>query len=1127
MKKSTAASGTAIEALFSTLQAHEGVKQLAEVLATLSQGEVVRCHGLAGSSLAVVVAGLQLGAKSTPLLLVAEDEERAGYLYNDLVQILGRSSVLFFPSSYRRHIRYGHTDAGSEVLRSELLARVQQGDRPLVVSYPMALAEMIPEEGAVEEHVSMVAVGDTLDLSQFRSWLVDEGFTITDYVYQPGEAAFRGSIIDVFAYNADRPIRLDLFDTEVETIRSFDVETQLSSEKFDRVTLSANLATSDTLSGGQSLCAFLPKEYPILFVDYDTGMASVAGLHTEEAVIVEGEGFSSTAEMRRLLVPEECLALDIELHPIILKHGSTRLRESFHVVFSTQPQPTFHKNFDLLLEGLKHYRAEGFRVYFLSESATQVDRLREILHDLGESSFMPEVLPLTLHEGFEDATSASVFLTDHQIFERYHKYRLQSDRIRTGGVSLSLKELKSFTPGDYIVHYDHGIGRFAGLFTQRDGERQQEVVKIDYRDGAYILVSVHNLRKLSKYRSRDDEPPKLSDLGGGAWNRLKERTKKKVKDIARDLIRLYAARKEAEGFAFSPDSYLQHELEASFIYEETPDQLKAMEAVKSDMEQPRPMDRLICGDVGFGKTEIAIRAAFKAVADSKQVAVLVPTTILAYQHYRTFSERLKDLPVRVAYYSRAQTSKASKQLLEDLETGKIDIVVGTHRLVGKGVKFKDLGLLIIDEEQKFGVAVKEKLRSLQVNVDTLTMSATPIPRTLQFSLMGTRDLSNILTPPRNRYPVATEIIRFDATTIAEAISFELSRNGQVFFVHNRIDDIEQVAQMIEHHVPDCRVAIGHGRMDPHSLEELFVAFSRHEFDVLVSTTIVENGIDVSNANTIIIDGAHHFGLSDLHQLRGRVGRSSRKAFCYLIAPPMDLLPEASQRRLRAIESYSDLGSGIRIAMQDLDIRGAGNIFGSEQSGFIADLGFDAYHKVFSEAVREVKREEFGAIFDEEPNELALDEDCPFESDLYLSLPPDYVPQDAERISLYRELDNLTTEEEVANFRMRLEDRFGMLPEQVEQLILVPILRQWGRQLGLQRMVLRSSVLYLFLPEDPDDPYYQGEAFGALITYVSYHHRQCRLDENKKGVRSVRVTGIASVGEVIALLKNVLLQETGT
>ncbi|MFC2270461.1 MAG: DEAD/DEAH box helicase, partial [Porphyromonas endodontalis] len=734
-----------------------------------------------------------------------------------------------------------------------------------------------------ETHVRSLRVGQEVDRQQLRAWFADEGFSITDYVYQPGEVAFRGSIVDIFAYNAERPIRLDFFDTEIESIRSFDIDTQLSHEKLEEVTLSSNLA--NMAGGGQSLFSFLSQDYTLLFTDYEAALGRITQLYQEEAVLVEGEGFSSTEEMRAKLIALETLPQEIHGHRLILGMLPSGIVPAQTVEFATLPQPLFHKNFDLLIEGLKHYKEKGYRVWFLTESTPQAERLREILSDLGEASLMPEPLPLTLHEGFEDADSAMVFLTDHQIFERYHKYRLQSDRIRTGGVSLSLKELKSFTPGDFIVHYDHGIGRFAGLFTQRDGEKQQEVVKIDYRDGAYILVSVHNLRKLSKYRNRDDEPPKLSELGGGAWNRLKERTKKRVKDIARDLIRLYAARRESEGFAFSPDSYLQHELEASFIYEETPDQLKAMEAVKQDMEQPRPMDRLICGDVGFGKTEIAIRAAFKAVADSKQVAVLVPTTILAYQHYRTFSERLKDLPVRVAYFSRAQSAKESKQLLEDLKEGKIDIVVGTHRLVGKNVQFKDLGLLVIDEEQKFGVAVKEKLRSLQVNVDTLTMSATPIPRTLQFSLMGTRDLSNILTPPRNRYPVATEVIRFDPEAIAEAINFELSRNGQVFFVHNRIDDIEGIARMIQQRIPDCRIAVGHGRMNQTELEQLFVSFSQHEFDVLVSTTIVENGIDVSNANTIIIDSAHHFGLSDLHQLRGRVGRSSRKAFCYLITPP--------------------------------------------------------------------------------------------------------------------------------------------------------------------------------------------------------------------------------------------------
>lgn len=1107
--------------LFDSLLQHPDLMALHQAVSRLKPTEMLGYKGIVGSSLGLLLSAIWLKENHESLLSVALDEESAGYLYNDLIQLLGREEVLFFPSSFRRHIRYGHRDAGYEVLRSEVIARLVRGERLLVVTYPEALAESIPDKKEVDNHLYTIRVGDIVEHSALREWLVDQGFTITDYVYQPGEAAFRGSIVDIFSYNAEHPTRLDFFDNTVDSIRSFDIATQLSLQPLEVVSLAPNLSGSVPQDEGRSLISLFSSETLLHWADPSLALHQVEDLMQEEVTPIEGETWSTEA-MRKTLIT--AVQLKKELSTKRLLCGARFEKHTFKQVisFATTPQPLYHKNFDLLIQGLQHYHQEGYKVYFLSESETQQERLQEILYDLEAPEVMPQPLSFTLHEGFEDASAKVVLLTDHQLFERYHKYRLQSDRVRSGGVSLSLKELKSFAPGDYIVHYDHGIGRFAGLFTQHQGDQLQEVVKIDYRDGAYLLVSVHNLRKLSKYRSKDDEAPKLSELGGGAWERLKERTKKKVKDIARDLIKLYAARKEANGFAFSPDSYLQHELEASFIYEETPDQLKAVEAVKQDMEQPRPMDRLVCGDVGFGKTEVAIRAAFKAVTDSKQVAVLVPTIILAYQHYRTFSSRLKDMPVRVAYFSRSQRAKETKLLLQELKEGTIDIVIGTHRLVGKNVKFKDLGLLIIDEEQKFGVTVKEKLRTLQVNVDTLTMSATPIPRTLQFSLMGTRDLSNILTPPRNRYPVTTEIIRFDPEQIAEVINFELSRNGQVFFVHNRIEDIEKIARMIERHVPNCRVAVGHGRMKPADLEDLFLAFARHEYDVLVATTIVENGVDISNANTIIIDSAHHFGLSDLHQLRGRVGRSSRKAFCYLIAPSMKLLPLTAQRRLRAIESYSDLGSGIRIAMQDLDIRGAGNIFGSEQSGFIADLGFDTYHKIFDQAVREVKLEEFGDLFTEEPTEvLSAEEDCPFESDLYLSLPPHYVPDDAERIALYRELDSLTQDEQIEAFRANLRDRFGALPPEVEQLVLVPSLRRWGRMLGLERIVFKKEMLYFFLPSDDDHPYYETEAFTALTTYASYHNRTVRFDESKKGIRSLRIMGITSVPEIIALISEIL------
>lgn len=1097
-----------------------------------SKEPALLCRGIQGSAIAALASALYKGSTwgelplpSQPLLIVAFDEEAAGYLYGDLVQLIGKEEVFFYPSSFRRHIKYGHVDAGYEVLRAELITALSNGSMPLVVTYPMALAEAIPNKEELEERILHYAVGEKCHLSQLREWLLEEGFTLTDYVYEPGEVAFRGSIVDIYSYNSDFPYRLDFFDDEIESIRTFDPSTQLSKKKVEEVSIVSKLSSIDS-EHKNSLFSLLPATYRIVFADYDHTIDTLEQLDKTEAIVIEGgEGFDATSDMKAHLLSCDQLVQEMGSLSSLHLHSSHRLSSLPEVPFQTTAQPLFHKNFDLLIEGLQRYRDEGYTVYFLSEGVNQSERLQEILSDLGREDLFPLQLPITLHEGFEDHTTHQVFLTDHQLFERYHKYQLKSDKVRLGKVSLTIKDLNSFNPGDYIVHYDHGIGQFAGLITMMREGKEEEVLKIVYRNNDYILVSLHNLRKLSKYRAKDDGKPQLSQLGSGAWLRIKEKTKKKIKDIARELIVLYAARKEAEGFAFSPDSYLQKELEASFIYEETPDQLKAVEAVKHDMEQARPMDRLLCGDVGFGKTEVAIRAAFKAVCDSKQVAVLVPTTLLAYQHYCTFSERLKDFPVRIAYFSRARSAKETKKLLEELAEGKIDIIIGTHRIVGKNVQFKDLGLLIVDEEQKFGVKVKEALRQLQVNVDTLSMSATPIPRTLQFSLMGTRDLSNILTPPPNRYPIQTEIIDFNAEIIAEAINFELSRKGQVYYVHNRIEDIEDIAAMIRRNVPKCRVAVGHGRMQPSDLEEIILDFARQEYDVLVATTIIENGIDIPNANTIIIDRAHHYGLSSLHQLRGRVGRSSRKAFCYLIAPPLSLLNDTSQRRLRAIEGYSDLGSGLRIAMQDLDIRGAGNIFGSEQSGFIADMGIDAYHKVFDEAVREVKREEFSNLFAEEKEALEEPLDTVFESDLALSFPPEYIPQDAERITLYRELDSLTSEEDIENFCLRLKDRFGAIPKEGEELIRVPSLRSWGRKLGLIKITLRKEGMNLFLPEDPASAYYQSDLFSRLLVYITRNTKTCLIEQGKKGQRVARIQKVPTVSRGVEVLKEILSTPT--
>ena len=1099
-------------------------------------------------------------------VFILQDNDEAGYFYHDLTQILGTDNVLFFPSSYRRAVKYGQRDAANEILRTETLSRLSAAhtagkgkDKPgflYVVTCPEALSELVVSKRNLDERTISIGVGDIVNLTDLGRKMRSLGFEEVDYVYEPGQFAMRGSIVDVYSYSSELPFRIDFFGDEVDTIRTFEVADQLSKDSKETVQIVPELA--QTVTDKQPFTAMLPEDALLVFKDrlylcsaieqiYDNGFSKQA--FTER---LEGATEMEQEQIMREMRKENNLVSGVEFRKAI--SGFRFVEIGAHpsgtpqttITFNISPQPLFHKNFELLAQTLEDFLLQGYRLYILADSEKQTRRLKEIFESdelravrnaRHQKSPNSETLSVadnitftpvdhTLHEGFADADLRLCFFTDHQIFDRFHKYNLKSDAARTGKMALTMKELQEMEPGDFIVHVDFGIGKFGGLLRVPVGDSYQEAIRIYYQHGDIVDVSIHSLYKISKYRRADTgEPPRLSALGTGAWDRLKERTKKRIKDIARDLIKLYSKRRHEKGFQFSADSYLQHELEASFLYEDTPDQSKATQDVKHDMESNRPMDRLVCGDVGFGKTEVAIRAAFKAATDGKQVAVLVPTTVLAFQHYKTFLSRLKEMPVRVDYLSRARTAKQTREVLADLKEGKIDILIGTHKLIGKSVEWHDLGLLIIDEEQKFGVATKEKLRKLKTNVDTLTMSATPIPRTLQFSLMGARDMSIIRTPPPNRYPVQTELGVYGHEIIADAINFEMSRNGQVYFVNDRISNLPEIAALIHKYVPDARVAIGHGQMNPEELEKILIGFMDYDYDVLLSTSIVENGIDISNANTIIINDAHRFGLSDLHQMRGRVGRSNRKAFCYLLAPPKSVLTPEARRRLEALENFSELGSGFNLAMQDLDIRGAGNLLGAEQSGFMEDLGYETYQKILNQAVTELKNEEFQDIYAEEiaqGKEISGDEfveDCALESDLEMYFPETYVPGSAERMFLYRELDNISDDDQLDAYRKRLEDRFGKMPKEGEQLLLVVPLRRIGKKLGCEKIILKQGRMQMQFVSNPESAYYKSQAFGRALNYISSHTRRCNLKE-ARGHRFMIVTGITSVGDALEVLKEI-------
>lgn len=1089
-----------------------------------SNGQNVKISGLSGSALSLVEATLFrniAGTSDLPFLMIMEDADEAAYVYHDIKNILNEDQVYYFPSSYKKAIKLSQLDASNEVLRTEVLNRLANHVAPcIVVTYPEALFQKVVSSHGMQTRILKLKAGESISIDFLAEMLVEYGFYRVDFVYEPGQFSVRGGIVDIFSFAYELPYRCDFFGDEIETIRVFDIESQLSKENVTEIEIVPDLHKDKSVPL-VSFFEFINKKTVLTFSNVNFIKDKINQLY-DEALIKANQGEQNVSDLHRTSITGDEFLKTITSFRKIEVGENTHFRHDCVIKFNITPQPVFHKNFDLVAANLKKGMLDSYQLFIMSDSVKQTDRIDAIFKDRGDNIIFQPIKD-TLHQGFIDHDLSFFCYTDHQIFDRFHKYRLRTDKTRQGKVVMTLKELNQFQLGDFMVHVDHGVGTFGGLVKTNVNGTMQEMVKLIYRDDDIIFVSIHALHRISKYKGKEGEAPKINKLGSGAWERLKERTKSKVKDIARELIKLYAKRKAEQGFQFTPDSYLQQELEASFIYEDTPDQVKATADIKKDMESTLPMDRLVCGDVGFGKTEVAVRAAFKAATDGKQVAVLVPTTVLALQHYHTFKSRLEDFPVTVEYLSRARSDGQTKDVLEKLSNGGVDIIIGTHKLVGKSVKFKDLGLLIIDEEQRFGVSVKEKLKELKVSVDTLTMTATPIPRTLQFSLMGARDLSIINTPPPNRFPVQTEIHTFDEDVIREAIQLEMNRNGQVFFVNNRIQNIYQIEEMIRRLVPGVRVAVGHGQMPPPKLEEIIVDFIEYEYDVLVATTIIESGIDIPNVNTIIINSAHKFGLSDLHQLRGRVGRSNRKAYCYLLSPEMNLLTPEARRRLTALETFSELGSGFNIAMQDLDIRGAGNMLGAEQSGFIADLGYETYQKILNEAVHELKDEEFSELYAEEiareNSTLNYVTDCQIDTDMELMFPSEYIENVSERITLYRELDSIDNEADLLEFEKNVEDRFGKIPEQSRNLLLVVRLRWLAVKYGIEKLVLKGEKMIAFLVSNPMSGYYQTENFGKILHFVAVHPRQCQLrDQHNR--RSVVISLVRTVDQAFKVMSEI-------
>ena len=1052
-------------------------------------------------------------------VLVAEDKDAAAYAMNDLYALLGEERVLFFPSSYKRSIVYGREEQECVVMRTGVLNALRQladGEFLVVCTYPEALSEgVVDESGMVAQRI---AVGDTIRIADLVDTLDDMGFTQVDFVYEPGQYSVRGGIVDVFSYAESRPYRLDFFGDEVESLRRFEISNQLSCDRLESVDIIAN--TNRAEGGRVSLAAFAGERGSYWFYDADLALRRVDDVRRK--ALAESD---TPEECAALLTSRRQLLADMaECRVLALRNNLAERPARATVLFSTSPQPKFNKKFDLLADDVLANTERGYKCYLLSENRAQMERLDNIFHQTGRESVRLEMLRLLLHEGFVDHQMRLALYAEHQVFDRYQRYRINGEIRRDE--QMTVAELNALQVGDYVVHIDHGVGRFGGLVKIDEGGKSHEAIKLVYKDGDVLFVNVHSLHRISRYKSGDGEPPKIYKLGGGAWQKLKNATKKAVKDISRELIALYAKRKASPGFAFSPDTYLQQTLEASFQWEDTPDQQRATEQVKQDMESSRPMDRLLCGDVGFGKTEVAIRAAFKAVTDGKQVAVLVPTTILALQHYRSFAERLRDFPVRVEYLNRSKSAKQTREILDDLAEGRIDILIGTHKMLGAGVQFRDLGLLVVDEEQRFGVAAKEKLTQMSVSVDTLTLTATPIPRTLQFSLMGSRDLSVISTPPPNRQPIITESHLFSEELVRDAVESELSRGGQVYFIHNRVEDLMQIQGMITRLCPKARVAVAHGRMKPAELERLIMDFIYGESDVLVATSIVESGVDIPNVNTIIVNNADRFGLSNLHQLRGRVGRSDRKAYCYLLSRPDEMLSSDARRRLRAIEEFSDLGSGFNIAMQDLDIRGAGNLLGAEQSGFVADIGFETYQKILNEAIAELRAEglDVAGLSHEEQSvveQLRYVDDVTIELGVEASLPESYVRQQAERLRLYRELDSIADEGLLQQFESRLIDRFGALPQPARELLDVVRLRWEALALGMERVKVKNGLMIVQFVGDNSSPFYRSEQFMEMLRRITSQPDRFVLKQRDSKL-AMTVRRVADIAEAVKVLKGLKL-----